>query len=359
MTNDLEWWSQQASRAPLLTPAQEIALGTAVQAWVTHPAGRDDCPAPIRRRGLRARERMVTSNLRLVMKFSQRWRTRVRPCDLLDLISEGNLGLIEAVEKFDPTKGYRLSTYAWWWVKKSMDAWSNQRALMIRPPTTQAPLMHQIRVATRAHQREHGAEPVTRQQLAQATGLRVERLDEVLDRAQMGTVLSFDLHWNPDGASDGWTSMADTLTAPRPDEDPPEVDDLRAALAALDARTRQVMEALHGINQPPVTMTHLAAREGLTVHVVRQIAASGQAQLRAALSRSDAPAQPGQPEKPASHCTREPSYGQATQPALFALSIDQPGLKPKAQRPQNPARRQLHQPAHPGCCQPELFALAS
>lgn len=331
-------------------------MGTTVQAWQCHPDGPDGCPPAIRRRGLRARDRMVASNLRLVLAFSRRWRTRVKPSDLLDLISEGNLGLIEAVEKFDPTKGYRLSTYAFWWIKKSMDAWSNQNALMIRPPSTQAPLMHQIRVATREHQRQHGSAPVTREYLAGALNVRPERIAEVLERAELAAVISTDLHWQRvDPTGDPMPSIADTIAMPPPADDPAEVDAVRAALATLDASTRHVMEALHGIGQEEITATQFATREGMRRSVVRKLAAAGEAQLRAALSGAEPPRQPQQPARePAS----EAPQGACRQHSLFTLA-ELPPVKSKPHRPKNPARRQLNQPAHPGCCQPELFALAS
>lgn len=348
MSNDLQWWSEQASRAPLLTPAQEISLGTAIQSWLTHPGGRDHCPEPIRRRGLRARDRLVTSNLRLALKFSHHWRTRVRASDMQDLISQGNLGLIDAAEKFDPTKGYRFSTYARWWVRVHMDAWCNQRALMIRPPTTQAPLMHQIRVATR----NHGADGVTREQLAGELGLKPERLAEVLERDQLQTVTSFDANWRSD---DDGCSMAETIAAPAdaPD-DSPEVARVRAALARLDSRTAQLIEALHGIDQPAVTPAEFAAREGIKPNLVRRIAASGQAQLRDLLRAES-------PEPPPSTGAIAPEPATTTGPEVFCqpdLMVFAFLLGPSAEQVSEPCRSRIVRRGRARLCYPELFIFA-
>jgi RNA polymerase primary sigma factor len=341
VTNDLQWWSDQASRAPLLTPAQEIILGTAIQDWLTHPDGRDQCPEPIRRRGLRARDRLVTSNLRLALKFSHHWRTRVRACDMQDLISQGNLGLIDAAERFQPAKGYKFSTYARWWVRVHMDAWCNQRAMMIRPPTTQAPLMHQIRVATR----NHGADGVTREQLAGELGLKPERLAEVLERDQLQTVASFDANWRSD---DDGCSMAETIAAPdQAPDDSPDVARVRAALARLDTRTAQVLEALHGIDQPAVTPAEFAAVYGMRPTLVRQIAASGQAQLRELLRAATT--------EPAPRHVTAPAPEDFYQPEVMVFAFL---LEPSAEQVPEPCRSRIVRRSRVRLCHPELFEFA-
>ncbi len=115
-------WLRHASRVPLLTAAEEIHLGAAVQEWQQWPSGPDAAPAAVRRRGLRARERMVAANLRLVASVAQKYRTggaRVG-LDLVDLLQEGAIGLQRGAEKFDPAKGYKFSTYAYWWIRQGI-----------------------------------------------------------------------------------------------------------------------------------------------------------------------------------------------------------------------------------------------
>jgi len=111
-------WLAAAGRVPLLTPAQEISLGAAVRAWMDAP----DPSAAVRRRGLRARDRMVAANLRLVVSVAKRYATSASRVGLgfEDLLQIGAVGLVRGVELFDPAKGYKLSTYAYWWIRQGL-----------------------------------------------------------------------------------------------------------------------------------------------------------------------------------------------------------------------------------------------
>lgn len=118
----MDQWIAGALRYPLLTAAQEITLGTAVRNWQDHPAGPDDAPPRIRRAGLRARERLVTCNLRLVHSSCKGWFGRAQEVgvDREDVLQIGAIGLQRAAEKFDPTRGYKFSTYATLWIMQGV-----------------------------------------------------------------------------------------------------------------------------------------------------------------------------------------------------------------------------------------------
>ena len=131
------WWLDTIGRVPLLTPAQEIELGSRVQQWLNHPDGPDDCPRNIKRSGERAKRQFVAANLRLAVSYV------TKNCNRLittngnvqdDLIQAANLGVIRAVEKYDPSRGYRFSTYAYWWIRQSVNRWIDQCAKTIRMP---------------------------------------------------------------------------------------------------------------------------------------------------------------------------------------------------------------------------------
>jgi RNA polymerase sigma factor (sigma-70 family) len=111
-----------AGRYPLLTPAEELHLGAMVQTWQQWPGGPDAAPAAVRRRGLRARDRMVTANLRLVVAVARKYQryAAVRSVEFEDLLQAGAIGLQRGIEKFDPAKGYKLSTYAYWWIRQAL-----------------------------------------------------------------------------------------------------------------------------------------------------------------------------------------------------------------------------------------------
>jgi len=118
-------WLAAAGRVPLLTAAEEVHLGAMVREWQDWPGGPDAAPAPVQRRGRRSRDRMIQANLRLVMNVAKRYhraieRRRLAPEDALQ---EGTLGLMRGAELFDPAKGYKFSTYGYWWVRQAITRW--------------------------------------------------------------------------------------------------------------------------------------------------------------------------------------------------------------------------------------------
>jgi RNA polymerase sigma factor (sigma-70 family) len=118
MANNADvYWLDQAGRIPLLTSGEELHLGKLVRAWQDDPAGPDDAPPKIRRAGLKARDRIVAANLRLVASIAEK---RPSPVPLEDRMQAGTIGLIRAAEKFDPARGYKFSTYAFAWIRQSI-----------------------------------------------------------------------------------------------------------------------------------------------------------------------------------------------------------------------------------------------
>ena len=135
MVDSVGLWLAAAGRVPLLSHEQEITLGRQVREWQDWPDGPDLAPAPVRRRGLRARDRMVAANLRLVVNVAKRYFRAIerRRLSQEDALQEGTLGLMRGAELFDPAKGYKFSTYGYWWVRQAITRWLSSSDL-IRVP---------------------------------------------------------------------------------------------------------------------------------------------------------------------------------------------------------------------------------
>jgi RNA polymerase sigma factor (sigma-70 family) len=249
-------------RVPLLTAAEEIHLGTVVQEWLNYPGGPDAAPPSLQRRGRRAKDRMVTANLRLVVsvarKFSQIGERRGLGAD--DLIQEGTLGLVRGAEKFDPERGFKFSTYAYWWIRQGIGRALSQ-AGTIRCPIHVHDSSAKVRKAVRELAQQGIHEP-TIDQLVEATGQTKAQLKLALEYgAIVSRVASLDA---PISDTDGGT-LADVLAAPE-EADPLTrmeqwelAEDLRAWLpdetamlelrAVEDFRLADIGEVLGGVSR--------------------------------------------------------------------------------------------------------------
>ncbi len=185
MGDALSDYMQAISRIPLLTAAEELHLATIVQRWQSDP---DPSPA-LQRRGRRALDRMVQGNLRLVVSSCKRYQSMAAQSqiEMLDLIQAGSLGLIRAVQGFDPSRGYKFSTYGYWWIRQSVSRQIKERGQAIRVP----PEIHSL--ARRAQeQRSLDAQPRSLEGTAVHLGLTQQRLEEVLRIHHLSHLVSLD-----------------------------------------------------------------------------------------------------------------------------------------------------------------------
>jgi RNA polymerase sigma factor (sigma-70 family) len=252
MSSGLGWYLDEIGRVPLLTPAEELHLGALVRAWQDHPAGPDECPAGLRRRGLRARDRFVAANLRLSVSFvSKRCKHLHRLIHQDDLIQMANLGLMRAVERFDPARGYKFSTYAYWWIRQSVNRWADCEARLVRLPGHHSQQIRRLASIAQRHLQEHGIEP-TLQDLADASDLPLERVRELLAESRSTTSLDQQLD---DGAELGDMIAADELLEP---DDSPERQQLLEHLDTLEPLAQDVISALWGLHGKPMGATATA-----------------------------------------------------------------------------------------------------
>ena len=188
-SDPVSWYLATIGRIPLLTPAEEIELGNQVQSMMaltedgkrTFEDGElDGKQRRMLRIGRRAKERMMKANLRLVVSVAKKYQGK--GLELLDLIQEGSLGLERAVEKFDPTRGYKFSTYAFWWIRQSMTRAIACQSRTIRLPVHLSERLTTIRKVSLDLAHKLGAMP-SRIEIAEAMDIPVDELDSLLRQA--------------------------------------------------------------------------------------------------------------------------------------------------------------------------------
>jgi len=216
-SDSMTWYLASIGREPLLTPAEEIELGNQVQAMMRLvESDRSDCSVQERKIikiGRRAKERMMKANLRLVVSVAKKYQGK--GLELLDLIQEGSLGLERAVEKFDPTRGYKFSTYAFWWIRQSMTRAIACQSRTIRLPVHLSERLATVRKVSLELAHKLGAMP-SRLEIAEAIGMPVDELDSLLRQAL--TTSSLDA---PINADEGRSFLGD-LIADSSSEEPLE-----------------------------------------------------------------------------------------------------------------------------------------
>jgi RNA polymerase primary sigma factor len=188
----IQSYLNEIGRYPLLTKAQEVLLGTQVQAWMAIKDKDKDCytseDKKIARLGKKAKEKFVKSNLRLVVNLARKYSGHCKTLDLMDLIQEGNVGLIRAVEKFDPTRGYAMSTYAYWWIRQAMQRAIQSSDLTIRLPINIHEAALRIKRVIESLSQELGREP-TAQEISEHSGSTVEEIRLVLHAPRIAVSL--------------------------------------------------------------------------------------------------------------------------------------------------------------------------
>ena len=274
MSSDITEWLAAAGRVPLLTAAEELHLGTLVQRHQSWPGGPDAAPANVRRSGLRARDRMISANLRLVVAVAKKYSGRLqRPgvaLTLADLLQEGVIGLARGVEKFDPTKGYKFSTFAYWWVRQGVGR-ALSEADMVRLPTTQSDLPWKVSQTKTALQEQHNAEP-TFEQIAAAMELDPAALQQnltLVSRAR--SIANLDA---PAANVDDSSTLLDLQAG---------TGDLPLEVVALEHRAEQVRAALALLPEQQRQVVISVVRQGASQNVVSREMGLSKARVSALL----------------------------------------------------------------------------
>lgn len=266
---------RQVRRTELFTPDEEYRTACAAQAG-----------------DFAARQSMIEHNLRLVVNIAKSYLGRGVP--LSDLIEEGNLGLMHAITKFEPERGFRFSTYATWWIRQSVERAVMTQARAIRLPVHVVRELQQVLRARRVLESDaeflaHRPDGVRVEDIAALLGREVQAVADLLALSEAPRSLDAG-----DARGDEGFTLADTVASDDEQGNPTDMTQLHEVerlldqwIHALDAREREVLEGRYGLHdREPETLEVLSVRLGLTRERVRQIQNEALAKMRRQLARS-------------------------------------------------------------------------
>jgi len=261
--NPIRTYFGEISRVPLLTRADEVALSKRIEAG-----------------DKRAKEELAEANLRLVVSIAKKYRGCGLP--FLDLIQEGNLGLMKAIEKFDYTKGFKFSTYATWWIRQAILRAITNRSRTIRVPTHINELIRKIYQLERSHLKETGEMPSS-ENMAVELETTGENIIKAKKTAQSMTSLDMPIGYDDDGSVLGDFIEDRSVDSPeRETFDHLLVQELGQALnERLTDREKRILELRYGLNDyQPRTLDEVGVEFGISRERVRQIQKEALAKLQ-------------------------------------------------------------------------------
>jgi RNA polymerase nonessential primary-like sigma factor len=273
--NTLQAYLREIRRAPLFTPQEEFEMATRARAG-----------------DFEARQRMIEHNLRLVVSIAKNYLGRGLP--MTDLIEEGNLGLMHAIEKFEPERGFRFSTYSSWWIRQHIERAIMHQARLVRLPVHVVRDLNQVLKARRtleASWNGAGERRASAEDVAAAMGRPVQEVADLLRLSEVPASLDAPLDWHDGG--NGSESMLDrvvddTALDPMALTLSNEVERLLAiGLEELNEREREVLAGRYGLrDREAETLEVLAERLDLTRERIRQIQQEALGKLRRRMIRN-------------------------------------------------------------------------
>ena len=261
----------EIGRYPLLTGEQEIQLSRPVRRMIELQAMEGErTKAELReiKRGQRARDTIMNCNLRLVVHIAKRYATRLKcnGLEMMDIIQEGAIGLHRAAELFDGSKGYKFSTYAYWWIRQSITRAIDTKERIIRVPQHLLDKIYRATKLQREYLQEHGR-PISMVALAEEMEMTVDELQMILQRNTPHSSLD-------QMVGDNGSPLIDLIASEDPeigDElSPMYAEQLKLAFFRLGERDRYVVSAYHGLNGPQQSQREIGETLGISRSAVGQ-----------------------------------------------------------------------------------------
>ena len=271
----LGYYLNAAGKIPLLSHEEEILLGRSVQAMQALLADNPEGPytkeeSRIIRTGRRARERMINGNMRLVVSVAKRFMFRAHCLELADLVQEGTLGLIRGVEKFDPERGYKFSTFGYWWIRQGIARAIAYSDRMIRLPSGAGDVLSKIRRFVAEQVNITGKIPTT-EECAAFANIPLETLEIYLSHAAGHRSLDSQAKTQDD---DG-CAIVDLLPSSSTNTveeawNSIELDRLQHLLGTLTDTEQDVIDQMYGLSTgEPKTLQKLGKERGVSREAVR------------------------------------------------------------------------------------------
>jgi len=275
-------------KTALLTAADEVELAKRIEAglYAQHLLETSKRLAATRKRdlailvrdGQTARSHLLEANLRLVVSLAKRYTGRGMP--LLDLIQEGNLGLIRAMEKFDYAKGFKFSTYATWWIRQAITRGMADQSRTIRLPVHLVEQVNKLARIKRELHQQLGRE-ATDEELANESGIAVDKIADLLDHSRDPVSLDMPVGSDEEAPLGDFIEDSEATSAESAVIAGIMHNDVRSVLATLDEREQQVIRLRFGLDDgQPRTLDQIGKLFGLSRERVRQIEREVMSKLR-------------------------------------------------------------------------------
>jgi RNA polymerase primary sigma factor len=266
--DSVRYFLGEIGRIPLLTPDEELRLARTVRFGKNEEEVR------------KAKEKLIRSNLRLVVSIAKKYLGR--GVDFLDLLQDGTIGLIKAVEKFDPSLGWKFSTYSSWWIRQRLSRMIADHGSLIRKPVYMVDMINRFLRVSQKLSRETDDEPPI-ERIAQEMEISVEKAEELRQISMRILSLDSPVTGEEDGSSLKEIVADSDITCPEL-ETMVNVrhDEIMKALSVVDEREKRILSYCYGLeNMPVLTLDDIGRQEGITRERVRQIRNRAVAKIKA------------------------------------------------------------------------------